>query len=130
MTIGEIADGVSIVWAVGGLLVAIVGAAGLFWLSKVFASRKAVDDLAAAVKSYVEEHEKLHKRIEHQLGDVERRFTIMETTLRQLPTKAEVADLNVRMEGLRGDIRVATAILQRVEYPVREMVENALAEKG
>jgi len=77
---------------------------------------------------YRDEHGEEHDELEGRLARGEERFARLETTLKNLPTKDEVADLRIKMERLSGDIRVATAILQRVEHPVRTMVEAALED--
>ncbi len=72
--------------------------------------------------SHGDEHDELTGR----LARGEARFAQVEATLADLPTKNDIADLKIQMERLGGDIRVVTAILQRVESPVQDMVRGAL----
>ncbi|EME69729.1 hypothetical protein H261_11864 [Paramagnetospirillum caucaseum] len=71
-------------------------------------------------------HESAHDEVTDRFARGEIRFERLESTLADLPTKGDIADLKIQMERLGGDIRVVTAILHRVETPVRSMVEGAL----
>lgn len=73
-----------------------------------------------------EAHETAHDEVTDRLNRGDSRFQRLESTLADLPTKGDIADLKIQMERLGGDIRVVTAILHRVETPVRSMVEGAL----
>jgi len=74
------------------------------------------------------EHGAEHDDLVKRLAEGESRFGRIEILLAAMPTKDEVSSLTVQMERLRGDIRVAAAILDRVEQPVRAITEGALAE--
>lgn len=75
---------------------------------------------------YRTEHDTAHDHLEERLNRGENRFTEFEVMLKNLPTKDDVSELRIRMEVLTGEIRVATAVIQRVEHPVRTMIEQAL----
>jgi len=77
---------------------------------------------------YREAHGEEHDELSERLSRGEERFARLETTLANLPTKDEVAGLRIEMERLSGDLRVASAILHRVEHPVRTMIQAALEE--
>ena len=76
--------------------------------------------------AFREDHETEHDEVTERLARGEARFAQLEATLADLPTKNDIADLKIQMERLAGDIRVVTAILQRVEGPVRTIVDGAL----
>jgi len=82
----------------------------------------------AELEKFKVEHGVEHDNLVTRLAEGESRFARMEILLGNMPTKDEVAQLKIQMERLTGDIRVAAAILQRVEQPMRAITEGALAE--
>jgi len=84
----------------------------------------------AEMARYQTDHEGEHDELTARLAKGEARFERVETLLSTLPTKDDVADLRIKMERLSGDIRVVTAVIQRVEQPVRDIVSGALGDRS
>ncbi len=108
----------------GGLIGGLLGSAGALalWIARQTLVTKS--DLQDQAVRHGEDHEELEAR----LAAGEARFARLEATLANLPSKDEISALKVEMARLSGDIRVVSAVLQRVEGPVRTLTEGALAE--
>lgn len=111
-----------ILGAVSTILVALFG--WMHWSLRKEMVTKA--EMAVYRNNHDEEHDELAARV----AKGEARFTKMETLLASLPTKDDVADLRIKMERLSGDIRVVTAVIHRVEQPVRDIVSAALDDRS
>ena len=80
-------------------------------------------------EAYRAQHEAEHAALTARLAQGDARFAQVESTLRHLPTKEETLALRIQMETLAGDLKVTQALMKKVEEPVRNIVENALAER-
>lgn len=106
--------------------IGLAGAAGLFgW---AWWSMRRVMATKTELACHIAQHGSVHDDLDGRLAAGEARFAKLEATLANMPSKDEVNALKVEMARLSGDIRVATAVLQRVEEPVRALTSGALAE--
>ncbi|MBI2235397.1 MAG: DUF2730 family protein [Magnetospirillum sp.] len=104
------------------ILVVLANGLGLWimWsLSKKFVPKADFDTFRSS-------HEEQHDELDEQLKEGELRFARLDERLGHLPTKDDLVGLRINIERLSGDIRVATAVLRKVEGPVDLVVENAM----
>lgn len=108
---GEIKDVLGVLVAVW----AVLSSAGLWWLSRQFASKVEVADL------------------EVRVGATEEVVTAMKARMESLPDHEDFAEMKEKLANVDGSVKVAAAeirglkdVLQRIEQPLNLLVEHHL----
>ncbi|WP_029009384.1 hypothetical protein [Azospirillum halopraeferens] len=117
-----------------GLAWLIVAPAGLWWLAKTFPTRRELDAVHTRVT-----------KAEERLADGDRRISGLDASVREAigaahaardaadkATRAaeKIGSARVELAELRGDIKMLTAILTRLEGDSRRMIDGHLSMTG
>jgi len=115
---GEIKDALGVVFAIW----AVLSSAGLWWLSRQFASKGEVEGL-----------KKKDGELEKRIGATEEEVTAMKARMESLPDHEDFAEMKEKLANVDGSVKVAAAeirglkdVMQRIEQPLNLLVEHHL----
>lgn len=96
----------------------------LWSLRRSFVSR---DEFSA----FSARHGERHDKIDGQLREGETRFAVIDLSIRESAlTRAEMHEARLQIEGLRGDLKVVQAMLERLERINDVMVDGHMVVKS
>lgn len=113
-------------WKFYTFLIAILGAAGLFWLSKYFATKKDLEAHTISVRERFESNEskfKSHQLEHYQLRDTVQKLDIHVTNL---PTAQDSQALRETMARLEGRLESVEPMFKQLLNQYNMLLENEL----
>lgn len=118
MNWGEIKDAFAVIAGIW----AVLSSAGLWWLSRQFASKGDVEGLR-----------KKDDALEKRIGATEEEVTTMKARMESLPDHEDFAEMKEKLANVDGSVKVAAAeirglkdVMQRIEQPLNLLVEHHL----
>lgn len=118
MNWGEIKDAFAVIAGIW----AVLSSAGLWWLSRQFASKGDVEGL-----------KKKDDALEKRIGATEEEVTTMKARMESLPDHEDFAEMKEKLANVDGSVKVAAAeirglkdVMQRIEQPLNLLVEHHL----
>jgi len=113
-------------WKFYTIVIAILGAAGLFWLSKYFATKKDLEAHTISVRERFESNEakfKSHQLEHYQLRDTVQKLDIHVTNL---PTAQDSQALRETMARLEGRLESVEPMFKQLLNQYNMLLENEL----
>lgn len=113
--------------AIGVLIfTAIILPAALWWLSKRFATRAAMQSMTSVFRQYCDKHDQEHAELEEQLKHGDVRFMRLETQLAHLPNREDIAKLREHMSRLEAQLEARQESEKALTSQVNKLIDRAM----